>query len=79
MYFIMLGSTKPECLGKSYSREKTGRSDGFVGWLLLSFGERWQLALLITYYLVCISRNGLLTRHEWTPGHQKGSIFRSVP
>ena len=25
------------------------------------------------------ARNGLLTRHEWAPGRQKGSVFRSIP
>ena len=25
------------------------------------------------------ARNGLLTRHEWTRGRQKGSVFRSIP
>jgi hypothetical protein len=42
-----VGSTKPECLGKSYSRKKIGRSDGFAGWLLLSL-ERWQLYVCIS-------------------------------
>jgi hypothetical protein len=38
---------KAKLLGKSYSRKKTGRSDGFAGWLLLSL-ERWQLHVCIS-------------------------------
>jgi hypothetical protein len=45
---LVIGSARPEeCLGKSYSRKKTGRSDGFAGWLLLSL-ERWQLYVCIS-------------------------------
>ena len=45
--FPWLGSIRPNFLGKSYSRKKTGRSDGFAGWLLLSL-ERWQLHVCIS-------------------------------
>ena len=42
---VRLGQAK--ILGKSYSRKKTGRSDGFAGWLLLSL-ERSQLHVCIS-------------------------------
>ena len=62
----------PNFLGKSYSRKKNGRSDGFAGMLLLSLESG-------TFMFVFPARNGLLTRHEWAPGRQKGSVFRSIP
>jgi hypothetical protein len=42
-----VGSARPECLGKSYSRKKTGRPDGFDGMLLLSLEKR-QLHVCIS-------------------------------
>jgi hypothetical protein len=67
----VVGSTKPECLVKSYNMKKTGGRTVLLDGCFC----RWKGG---SSMFVFPASNGLLTRHEWTPGRQEGSILRSI-